>query len=738
MLIHMAPSRFSRLRLAVVAAAALPAAAHAGFADRTVAAGVEDYLFTWGAAFIDVDRDEDLDLYVGHHTFLPELFWNDGSGTFDLDTYPQPWGLGPYDRHGIVPLPLGDDEFPDLFVTHGAEGGAGGEENEVFRNDGGGSLVHIEGTGLDGLTGRNRATSAADYDGDLRVDVWIGKAPGANPNSLFKNVATYSFVDVAPAVGLDEGEGTVGGIWGDYDLDGDPDLFVGGEEFSRPSKLFRNDGGTFTDATAIFSPPPPIVSGADWGDFDEDGDLDLALCDGQVGLFDTFVEGDTLRYFFNTRWNENGIDGLTVPSNADTAWARLEIRGFQDVLFVFLGPNEVNPPLGTWIVLTDALVGEPVIEPGVDRGTWVWRQYPGGPWEIRCPTPLFNADAFNGLVREGSPISGVVGHDFEDENFVPGGPRVFRNDGGAFAEVTASVGLPDAMLNPRDLSWVDFDNDGDLDLHVVDMGTSELPNAPDALFRNDGGTFVDVAATEGALGGTAGMGDGAVWGDVDRDGDLDVFVAQGAGPRALGGHGPSLFYRNDGGGSSVTLDLVGSISGPAPIGAKVTARIGGRTLVRWLAANSWRGFADPVEIHLGLGAAAAVDSLTIAWPSGIVQVLVDVAPGFYRVAESPTVDAPAIAPAGAGWRIEAVRPQPARGVQAIVVAAGGPVRLEIAVFDAGGRRVRTLHRGPVEAGAHTFEWDGRDDGGAPVAPGVYFFRVDDGRAPAFGKSVRLR
>jgi hypothetical protein len=322
--------------------------------DRTVEAGLHEFLVSWGAAFVDVDRDEDLDLYVGHHGFLPWLFWNDGSGTFDVYTYPQPWGLGPNDRHGILPLPLGDDEFPDLLVTHGGEGGAGSEANELLRNDGGGSLVHAEGTGLDDPTGRTRCASAADYDGDLRVDVWLGKAPGASPNSLFRNVGLYTFADVAAAAGLDEGLGTVGGIWGDFDGDGDPDLFVGGEEFPRPSKLFRNDGGTFADVTGILSPSPPIVTGADWGDFDEDGDLDLALCDGQVGLFDTFVDGDTLRYFFNTRWGEDGVDGLTIPSNADTTWARLQTRGFYDVDFVFLGPNRVHPPLGPWAALTNA------------------------------------------------------------------------------------------------------------------------------------------------------------------------------------------------------------------------------------------------------------------------------------------------------------------------------------------------------------------------------------------------
>jgi hypothetical protein len=723
----------------LVAALVLPGTAEAGFTDQTVASGLQRNLFTWGAAFVDIDGDDDLDLYVGHHGFLPELYRNEGAGDFALIS-PQPWGLGPNDRHGVLPILL-EDELPDLFVTHGGSGGASGEASELFRNEGGGTLVSLPGAaGLDDPEGRTRCASAADFNGDHRVDVWTGKAPGSSRNSLFVNLSPYSFVDVGAAVGLDESDGTVGGIWGDYDDDGDPDLFVGGEEFPRPSRLWRNDEGSFVDVTSILSPAPPIVSGADWGDWDDDGDLDLALCDGQVGLFDTFVEGDTLRYFFNTRWGEDGVDGLTIPSTADTMWARLEIRGFLDITKVFLGPDELSPnPGADWYLLTDDWVGEPPWEAAVDQGTFVWRQFPGGPWEIRCSTPFFAFDAFNGWVTGDAPVSGVTGTGFEEANFVSGGPKLWRNDGGGFTEVTASVGLPATMVNPRDLSWVDYDNDGDLDLHVVDQGTSETLNAPDALFRNDGGTFVDVAAAEGILGGAAGLGDGATWGDSDRDGDLDVYVAQGAGPRALGGNGPALFLRNDGGGSSVRLELVGNLSGIAAIGTKVTAHVGSRTMTRWLSANSWRGFTDPREIHLGLGAASQIDSMTVEWPSGIVEEFVGLGPGWFRVDEGLTA-LTVLTPGdpGRGWRVEALRPQPARGIQQLVVGAERSVHLKIDVFDAAGRRVRHLHDGPVEAGARPFEWDGRDDRSRPVAAGVYFFRVDDGRSRVSTKSVRLR
>jgi hypothetical protein len=554
-------------------------------------------------------------------------------------------------------------------------------------------------------------------------------------------VGLYSFLDVAASVGLDEADGAVGGIWGDFDDDGDPDLLVGSEEFPRPTKLFRNDGGTFSDASSVFSPPLPVVSGADWGDFDVDGDLDLAVCDGQIGLFDTVSEGDTLTFFFNTRYSENGSDGLTIPSTADTMYAQVRIRGYFDFDKIFLGPDQIQPAPTAWLVLTDDYVGAPPWNPGVDQGIFLWRQSPGGPWELRCSTPFVNFDAFDGKLRDGTVISGVIEHDLEDPGFVSGGPKVWRNDGGTFTEITTMLGLPAAMVNPRDISWVDYDNDGDYDLHVVDMGTSATLNAPDALFRNDGAVFTDVTVLENIMGGTVGLGDGATWGDADRDGDLDVYVAQGAGPLALGGFGPALFYRNEGAWPpSLQLSLVGRQSGPTALGARVTAGVGGQTIVRQPTANSWRGFADPREIHIGMGSATVVDWLVIEWPFGTVHLYTDVPPGFYHIDEANVaLDAPAgPSPVGRGWRITSVRPQPARGSQSVLLTADRTVSVEVRIYDLGGRLVRTLHDGIVGAGTTSLTWDGRDSHGRRVGSGVYFVRATDGRSFTSTKSVRIR
>jgi hypothetical protein len=720
--------------------ATLPA--YAQFVDRTASAGLTRFEATWGAAFSDLDLDGDLDLYAGHHTSLPTIFWNDGTGFFDANTHPAPWAPGAFDRHGVLAISLNSNERIELFIAHGAGGGETSEPNEVYRNDGGGFLISIGGAaGMADALGRARAASAADFDGDFDVDVWVGKAPDpASPNSLFRNDGPLSFHDVASSVGLDEMFGTVGGVWGDYDADGDPDLFTGGEEFARPSTLWRNDGGAFTDVTAAFAPSLPIVSGADWGDMDGDGDLDLALVNGDIGIFDTWSAADTLSFFFNTRYADTGIDGLTIPSSADTLIARVRIRGIPNPMLVFLGPSGVHPPATTTFPLTDAYVGAPTFTPGVSQGIYLWRTAPGGDWELRCSTPAINFDTFDGWFAGDAPITNVTEHDLEDAGFVPGTLLVYRNDGATFVDASSSLLLPPTMLNPRDVSWVDYDNDGDLDLHVVDMGTSASPNAPDRLLRNDAGTFADVTALEGVAGGTGGMGDGAVWGDVDDDGDLDLYVAQGAGPTTFNAYGPALFLRNEGNrGNSIQLELVGRESGVTALGATATVYAGGLVVTRTLTANSWRGFQDPLRMHFGIGAATVADSIRIDWPSGIVHEYVNTAPGVYRIFENFAVlGAPNVSSPADAWSLGRPRPQPSRGAQTVSLTTEHEIRIELAVFDVAGRLVRRLHDGLVPAGETAFRWDGRDGEHNLTPAGVYFFRARTDTSVMTWKSVRVR
>jgi hypothetical protein len=414
------------------------------------------------------------------------------------------------------------------------------------------------------------------------------------------------------------------------------------------------------------------------------------------------------------------------------------VRGLFDNSRIFLGPSEVNPPTSfPPIRLTDAYVGAPVFAPGVDRGIWIWRVSPGGAWEIRCSTPLVNLDAFDGWLTDGSPIAGTTGHDLEVSGFTPGGPRVWRNDGGAFAEITASLALP-GMVNPSDVSWVDYDNDGDLDLHVVDAGTSALPLAPDALFRNDGAAFADVTAAEGLAASLSGMGDGGVWGDVDGDLDADLFLQEGGGPFAFSQYGPSTLFRNEGDrGPALLADLRTTADGPEAIGAVATAWIAGRPIQRRVSANAWRGFQDPARLHFGLGGAVACDSLVVRWPSGAIDRFAPLAAGTWTLVAGGGVSAtPAIdpLPEDAPWRVIALFPQPSRDTQVVVLALARPAVLDIALFDVSGRRIATWHRGQLPAGQNHLSW--RPSPSVPA--GVYFLRISDGNHDSAKRTIRLR
>lgn len=715
--------------------------ATAQFTDRTAQTGLLWFESSWGAAMTDIDLDGDLDIYSGHHFNSPILYWNDGTGNFSASTHPQPWG-GPVDRHGALFISVDSDYDPEILLLHGGQGGQGTEANELYRNDGPGAMISLLGAAsMADAAGRSRCASAADYNGDGRVDIWVGKAPdGASPNRLFRNDVNFWFNDVGASVGLDETHGTNGGIWGDYDDDGDPDLLVGGEEFPRPTILYRNDGATFTDDSAAFSPPLPTLSGADWGDFDNDGDLDLAACDGQLGIFDAVEVGNPVVYFFNTRHSENGVDGITVASVSDTATAEFRIRGETDTSLVFLGPSEIQPAPGV-VTLNDSYVGAPSFTAGVDRGTWVWRASPGGPWEVRCSTPITNLDTFDGWILQKFTTTSVTLVDLESVTFTSGAPRVWRNDGSVFNEISAALGLPAFMVNPRDISWVDFDNDGDLDLHVVDKGSSNFPNGPDKIFRNDGTAFPDATPVEKISAGPDGLGDGAVWGDTDGDGDVDLYLLEGAGPAFYSAAGPARHFVNSGNrGPSLQLDLVGRESGAPAVGTRVTAVVGSLRIHRRVQANAWQGFQDPLRVHVGLNGSASADSLILEWPSGIVDVYEDLPGGLWTLTEGVvTTSAPVTEPREiSGWGVARVVPQPARGRQSLQITAAHPVELRVTVHDVAGRLLRHLHRGTVAAGPSTLSWDGRTDDGKAVAAGVYFVRISDGHTTVTRKSTRLR
>jgi hypothetical protein len=171
------------------------------------------------------------------------------------------------------------------------------------------------------------------------------------------------------------------------------------------------------------------------------------------------------------------------------------------------------------------------------------------------------------------------------------------------------------------VTWEDYDNDGNLDLYIVN---SKPPLLDNRLFRNNGdGTFTDMASQAGVGAKIPGNGRGsdATFGDYDNDGFPDLMVDNGGGT-SVGWY--MLFHNNGNGNSWLKVVLRGTRSNRSGIGAKLRLVAGGKAQYRQYFGQHYMG-QDYIPVHFGLGQATSVGSLTIQWPSGTRQKLTNIA-----------------------------------------------------------------------------------------------------------------
>ena len=203
---------------------------------------------------------------------------------------------------------------------------------------------------------------------------------------------------------------------------------------------------------------------------------------------------------------------------------------------------------------------------------------------------------------------------------------LYHNNGdGTFTDVTNAAGLR-ALNNNRAACWGDFDNDGYLDLYVVNSGMDPAGKGPNFLYRNNhSGGFRDVAAQAGVQSLVLSRGRGAAWADYDGDGFLDLFVTNGEDNTDYP-QGPQFLFRNGGNTSHwLEIKLVGTTSNRDALGAKVTITV--RSAIQYRENNGSMGHflsQQLVPLHFGLGKVTTVNQVFVQWPSGKTQTLVDV------------------------------------------------------------------------------------------------------------------
>jgi len=443
-----------------------------------------------------------------------------------------------------------------------------------------------------------------DIEGDGDLDLFVPLRHQAA--QLWLNDGAGHFADQALARGADNGGSDgVAAVFADYDNDGDSDLYVVNDGVNR---LYQNDGeGNFTDvAPASGVDDPASDASASWGDYDNDGNLDLYVTSNSPCAPPVMYEQDHLYHSEGDGTFTDQTDllpaGSTMGAGYQAAWFDYDRDGDQDLYLAndWWGPD----PDKNHLWRNDGAAQD---------GTWLFTDV--------------SAQSRAGYLINSMGI-GVGDYDRDmDLDFAISNVRgnvLARNNGdGTFTDVAsdARVARPEQAASRQAVTWgigfADLNLDGWEDLYVAAGWIGDVIEQPSEVFTNDGvdGRFLDLSALSGADDPLSSRG--VAFADYDRDGLVDLYVVNKAGS-------PILYHNITAvpGFHWLEVRLAGVASNRDGCGARLTLNVGGVRLLRqvFCGSTSLSSGSDPA-VHFGLGSDAQVSRLVIEWPSGIRQVV---------------------------------------------------------------------------------------------------------------------
>lgn len=467
-----------------------------------------------GAAFLDYDQDGFIDIYACSGTWIENfiktekpdelpgnhLYRNLGNGTFEDVTKKAGVG-GPWYSMGVSTADIDNDGYPDIYLSNYGP-------NVLLMNNGKGSFTDI--TKRANVAGGNECSIGAtwlDYDNDGFLDFYVG-----------------NFLEFDP----------------DYKYYYAPDGFPGPMAYdAQKDVLYHNNGdGTFEDVTDAMgiTDIDGRAMGVGSADYDDDGWVDI------------YVANDhTLNYLWHNEEGKRFVDRGTMSG---TAFSQ---------------------------------AGEATVSMSVDYAD-------------------FNDD-------------GLLDMFVSDDTYC----SLYENLGnGIFADrgVPSNISMAAAQFVGWSSSFIDYDNDSDVDIFKTNGALKHLYGQEDQLFQNEGnGKFRDISLELGEYFHRELVGRGACMGDYDNDGDIDIFIVN------LNDH--CSFLRNNKGNLNnwLMIKLTGTTSNRDGIGTRVKLTAGGKTQTAQKKSTTGYLSQNDPRMHFGLGQTGTIDRIEITWPSGKIQVL---------------------------------------------------------------------------------------------------------------------
>ena len=571
---------------------------------------------------------------------------------------------------------------------------------------------------IDSGTWFGPGTAAVDYDNDTCwMDIFV-IGDGGLPNALYHNNGDGTFMEIAEKAGIAITPKARGCVWFDYDNDGWRDLYV---TCDGPNFLFANNGDcTFTDVSEQAGVADDLHgTSIAVADYDHDGWLDIYVANwGRPASLLVFNPAPRINRLYR-----NLGDG-TFEEVAEAAGVADEGIAWGAIFFDY--NND------TW---ADLFVAN---DHGPDK---LYRNKGNGTFE--------DVSNESGIVTQirGKPTGamGLCVGDYDNDKdldlFVTNYDEdlLWRNNGdGTFSNVAEEVGVANEGVGWY-ASFVDIDLDGDSDLYVVngDVDKSQKTNM-NRLYENHQGQFVDKAEAYNL--GVNAVARGATAGDFDNDGDVDFYIVNNTGNTLLKNNvNPS--------NNRIKVRLRGTESNRDGIGARVEVKIADHIQTQELVCGTGFLGSDSLEMEFGLAKANRIDSITVKWPSGIVDT-------YGRVGTPSNISVIIFTEGEARQLMVAVEP---KGKQPIT---WGKVKIaevfqnypnpfnpetwipykltesmgvNISIFSPSGELVRQFNLGKQTPGDKILYWDGKNKDGEGVASGIYFYQFEAGNTQTMRK-----